>query len=501
MSVQIHMINLLNLLFLLIHVIDLEPDNTNRAEISDPYFGVEYELGRVSNINSTYNPQNGDIYLFRNDQFRNYLVRISVDGKIDTLAYGLFGAGEIFEMDTHPDGDRVRFWDRGVGRVFDFYLDEKKLERIDQSHSHNNMFGHAAYVDSEGGIFAMGGYGYWQLKNLLVRYEPDLKQWEQVIVTNREQVPEARNGKLFADNEFLYYLIENTHRNSKRLDLFKLDNNINVWNKDKNGSYLLQSHFKIPGSTFRYNSTYSIDKENSIVALISENNLTSIIIFYDLTRQKRYIFNAEQHGIYSPRAVFYSEMLKKWVVLSHGINSQDRTRLNVKTIESAFILDNIIPETAPFWVARPFFYGTASMIFLLLLLLSIYKVSSEVVKRQKEASGEKAMIRIKIIHKNHKPVDVIVAGKKVDLETDLIVYRFWTFILNAAQANLNQILLTDFDEKVLESIQENSQRSRVRSKLFELVNREMQKPFLYTMKSEYDKRVKLVKIDYSLLDI
>ena len=496
MSVQIHMINLLNLLFLLIHVIDLEPDNTNRAEISEPYFGVEYELGSVRGINSTYNPLNGDIYLYRND-----LVRISVDAKIDTLAYGLFGEGEIFEMDTHPDGDRVRFWDRGVGRVFDFYLNEKKLERIDQSHSHNNMFGHAAYVDSEGGIFAMGGYGYWQLKNLLVRYEPDLKQWEQVIVTNREQVPEARNGKLFADNEFLYYLIENTHRNSKRLDLFKLDNNINVWNKDKNGSYLLQSHFKIPGSTFRYNSTYSIDKENSIVALISENNRTSIIIFYDLTRQKRYIFNAEQHGIYSPRAVFYSEMLKKWVVLSHGINRQDRTRLNVKTIESAFILDNIIPETAPFWVARPFFYGTASMIFLLLLLLSIYKVSSETDKRFNKATSNEDKGGIKIIYKNHEPIHVIISGKKVDLEADLTVYKFWAFILNAAQASRNQILLADFDEKVFENMAESSQRSRDRSRLFERVNKEVQKPFIYTMKSEYDKRVKVVEIDYSRLDI
>jgi len=496
MSVQIHMINLLNLLFLLIHVIDLEPDNTNRAEISDPYFGVEYELGRVSGINSTYNPLNGDIYLYRND-----LVRISVDGKIDTLAYGLFGAGEIFEMDTHPDGDRVRFWDRGVGRVFDFYLDEKKLERIDQSHSHNNMFGHAAYVDSEGGIFAMGGYGYWNLKNLLIRYDPDFKQWEKVVVTNRELIPEAQDGKLFADNDFLYYLVVNSGGKGKINELFKLDKKLNVWSKDKKGSYLLRSQFKEQGSTFRYNSTNSIDKENSIVAFVSENDRTSTIIFYDFAHQKRYDLNAEQNGMYDPRAVFYSEQLNEWIVLSHGVSKQDRTRLNIQTIDFANILENTVPEAVPFWIERPFFYGTASLIFLLLLLLSIYKVSSETDKRFNKATSNEDKGGIKIIYKNHEPIHVIISGKKVDLEADLTVYKFWAFILNAAQVNLNQIPLADFDDNVFENIHENSQRSRVRSKLFEMVNKEMQKPFICTMKSEYDKRAKVVKIDYSLLEI
>ena len=107
--------------------------------------------------------------------------------------------------------------------------------------------------------------------------------------------------------------------------------------------------------------------------------------------------------------------------------------------------ENIIPETAPFWVARPFFYGTASMIFLLLLLLSIYKVSSETGKRFKKASSNEDKDWIKIIHKDYEPIHVIITGKKADLKTDTTVYRFWTFILDAAQASRNQIPLADFD--------------------------------------------------------
>lgn len=133
--------------------------------------------------------------------------------------------------------------------------------------------------------------------------------------------------------------------------------------------------------------------------------------------------------------------------------------------------------------------------------MSIYKVSSETGKRYKEANFNEDKDWIKIIHKDDEPVHVIISGKKVDPATDSTVYRFWTFILNAAQANRNQIPLADFDEKVFITMAESSQRLRVQSKLFELVNKEVQKPFIYTMKSEYDKMVKVVEIDYSRLDI
>ena len=457
---------------------------------------IDYEVSNFKSKNSSYNPFNGDIYLYR-----NALIRIAIDGKIDTLAYELFEEGEIFRMDTHPKGDRLRFWDSGVGRVFDFYLDELKLERKDTSHNHRNMFGHAAYVDNEGGIYAMGGYGYWSLKNLLVRFDPNTGQWEEVVPVNRQLIPKAQDGTLFTDNDFIYYLVINRDEKGITHALFKLDKRLNVWNKDKKGSYLLRSQLREFGSTFRYNSTYSIDKENSIVAYVSENDRKSTITFYDFAHQKRYIFNAEQHGMYDPRAVYYSEQLKQWIVLSHGARKQDRTKLNIQTIDFANILENTVPETAPFWVVRPFFYGTASLIFLFLLLLSIYKVSSETVKRFNKATSNEDKGGIKIIYKNHEPIHVIISGKKVDLEADLTVYKFWAFILNAAQVNLNQIPLADFDDNVFENIHENSQRSRVRSKLFEMVNKEMQKPFICTMKSEYDKRAKVVKIDYSLLDI
>jgi len=107
--------------------------------------------------------------------------------------------------------------------------------------------------------------------------------------------------------------------------------------------------------------------------------------------------------------------------------------------------ENIVPERVPFWIELPFFYGTASLIFLLLLLLSIYKVSSETGKRFKKASSNEDKDWIKIIHKDYEPIHVIITGKKADLKTDTTVYRFWTFILDAAQASRNQIPLADFD--------------------------------------------------------
>lgn len=456
---------------------------------------IDYEVSNFKSKISSYNPFNGDIYLYR-----NALVRIAIDGKIDTLAYELFEEGEIFRMDTHPKGDRLRFWDSGVGRVFDFYLDELKLERKDTSHNHRNMFGHAAYVDNKGGIYAMGGYGYWSLENLLVRFDPNTGQWEEVVPVNRQLIPKAQDGTLFTDNDFIYYLVINRDEKGITHALFKLDKRLNVWNKDKKGSYLLRSQLREFGSTFRYNSTYSIDKENSIVAYVSENDRKSTITFYDFAHQKRYIFNAEQHGMYDPRAVYYSEQLKQWIVLSHGARKQDRTKLNIQTIDFANILENTVPETAPFWVVRPLFYAITFMIFLSLLLLSIYKVTSGVVKHNKVVTDRADKNGIKIIYETNKLVQVVMCGKIVDL-ADQTLRGFWTFILHAAHTEKNQITLDDFDSEVLVHIGDNSQRARIRSKLFEMVNNEISKPFIYTIKSEYDKRVKVIKIDYSRLDI
>lgn len=470
------------------------------AEIAAPYADVEYELNMISGINATINPHNGDIYLYRDG-----LVRISIEGAIDTLASPLFDAGGTFEIDTHPEGDRVRLWDRGVGRVFDFYLDENTLVRKDRSHNHSNMFGHAAYVDREGGIYAMGGYGYWQLKNLLIRYNPIVRGWEKVHARNRDRVPEGQDGKLFSDNNYIYYIVEDLHRSRIRHELFSFNKEQQSWGRDRTGSYLLRSTFRNKFTTFRFNMTYSMDRENRITAFISETDRNSTIVFYDMARQKRYDLNTEQFDMHEPRAVFYSELLNEWVVLSHGPRREDRTRLNIRTIDFDTVTEAAVPVTAPFWIERPLFYSSASVAALLLLLLAAYFMrinGKKWFKENQNRTGNGDELKsITIIYQNNEPVHVHISGRSVNLSTDDTVCSFWSLILNLALVQTDQISITDFDRYVFDSHAEASHRSRARNKLIELVNNKVEKPFIRTVKNEYDKRIKMLKIDLTQLTV
>lgn len=192
------------MVFILIILLSSFQQTAKKKAYSEVYYTFP-EGFHSSGIRMSFNPKNGDIYLLRTQS--NTLIRITESSAIDTLATLQSESIDGNLMETSKSGDKIFFWDSAVGRVHTFDLHSLKLDRVDTSFNHKNMFGHAAALSENDHIYAIGGYGFWEFKNLLIRFEPDTGQWEEVIVKNRETVVESFHGMLFNTHSDFYYLI------------------------------------------------------------------------------------------------------------------------------------------------------------------------------------------------------------------------------------------------------------------------------------------------------
>jgi hypothetical protein len=167
-----------------------------------------------STIASTLNPVNGEIYLYYNNT--NTLVRITEDSKTDTLSvldFEKFQDRERKLIDTDPAGQLLYFWDTGVGRVYSYDLSSGELSRIDNSFHHKNQYNHAAFVDEQSRINAMGGYGLWTSKNYMTRFTMEDLEWNMPgTLQSYKPILASRFGHLFKYDGLFYYIVEDLHR-------------------------------------------------------------------------------------------------------------------------------------------------------------------------------------------------------------------------------------------------------------------------------------------------
>lgn len=143
----------------------------------------------------------------------------------------------------HVTGN-IYFWSTGVGLVFELDLKTHSLERIDRSFDHKNQFGHVPFFYN-GMIHAFGGYGYWQDKNLITYYLPNLREWKILTpAKGSDYPPEIVGAKgIYVEEEqafFIYggsYIQNRGHDdgNSNRVanqSLWKFDFETMLWSRE-----------------------------------------------------------------------------------------------------------------------------------------------------------------------------------------------------------------------------------------------------------------------------
>ena len=90
----------------------------------------------------------------------------------------------------------------GGGILFKFSESDNSITRIDRSFAHRNQY--SGYFFSHGkDLYLLGGYGFWETKSLLTKFNFSSGEWDYVNTTG--QIPEGIDqGNFLIKNDKLY---------------------------------------------------------------------------------------------------------------------------------------------------------------------------------------------------------------------------------------------------------------------------------------------------------
>ncbi len=196
---------------------------------------------------------------------------------------------------------RFLFWSAGVGKVYTMNVGDSVLTRDDKSFHHRTQFGHLGLIHpTSGSIYAFGGYGYWETRNITTKYDQNTNEWQIVNLNSGLRLPTARmnaRGVLDAKRNQLHVFAGNSFYENRRdlsnktvpfNDYWILDLNDNTWNEQRifNSDSLFEYFFPLPKDYYTYN-TYNgtIDTINDLAwytVRLQKNNTHIKLLAFDL---------------------------------------------------------------------------------------------------------------------------------------------------------------------------------------------------------------------------
>ncbi len=132
------------------------------------------------------------------------------------------------------------------------------IKRIDRSFPHRNQYG-AYFFSHKGNLYLIGGYGYWQTKSIITKFNFNSGDWE--IVTTSGQIPKGIDQGIFfikKDNLYVFDFLTRNPNNQKEKrndNLYVLNLKSFVWKKLGVTNNLIRSNASIKGAKrfFKFN--------------------------------------------------------------------------------------------------------------------------------------------------------------------------------------------------------------------------------------------------------
>jgi len=470
-----------------------------------PYKNLDYTISGRDYL-SSFDPSSGKIYLFEKES--QILISVSEESVIDTLTTIPQSYDGLDKMDVTKDGKSIYFWEKGIGRVHRYDIASKSIIREDLSHSHRTMYGHSALLSANNLIYAIGGYGYWEYRNMLIYYDPESRQWEKATAINGDIVIRSRSSALYKiANEFYYIVDDPTSIEQGKTSVYKYDNESNLWFEEREIEQIFEN-FKVYSftvyPTFYSNQTYKIDPNNrhlGFLSLFSENrkfNLASVdeSIVYQL--------DLREFGVYKVRDVIYSERINKWIILGHDLPSSRENRLQAFLFdfdENRSLLtvlkptDEISKETLIFTAAGALSIG----IFATLLFLFLKKRSDDFEDITTYETLDKKPVQL------YKDLDgrlsVFIKNERFEISEDKAVKELWKVIAELVKSGESSILISKIDQRIYPDQSHPSQNSRNRKKLIKVINAACGFDLLSEERSKIDKRYKVLTIKIDKISI
>jgi len=315
---------------------------------------------------------------------------------------------------------KLYFIEHFGGKVY--VVQGEVLKRIDNSYTHRSQLLSSIFT-YEGGIYRFGGYGFFDARNFITKYNFNANEWDVVQVKGDDLPPGLFDSKTYLLNNELYVLggkminefNRNIFENSNAIWKFNLD--------DKKWTYIGEFEF--------FESLLS--KKNDF---IFQNNL------FFLEGQKLYFFDPLRSVIEETQKLPIQDKIDQRfpiIIAEEKIHYLTRTSneksLLLNNTESVFLLEQVVKE-----IERIHKKSEIHKYLLLLVLLigatitftSRYKKKASTNKTKSWSKNDQIVtteneliyqkLRVKISHQEKKLINLLLSEKMV--QTDRLLEIF-----------------------------------------------------------------------------
>ena len=471
-----------------------------------PYQSLSYRLtGHY--LKASFNPSSGKIYLF--NQTDRSIIALNEDGRIDTLGTIPDSFERLDKMDVTHDGAGIYFWDAGIGIVHRYDISTNTIKREDTSHRHRTMHRHAPFLSEDDFIYAIGGYGYWEMRNFLIRYEPEFGQWEKVPSINDEVVLRSWGGLLYKIDDIFYYLVDETENESndhRKTYVHRFDMNTGLWEREYELETVFEN-FSIDGRfsnrKFGHTTTYMVDPNKRQLGYLSSTASDEMLNLVNIDDATIFKVNLTSNGIHDVRAAFYSERIQKWVVLGHEFPMSERNLLKVYLYEfdesnpfvTAFKPESIL-QTEALFITTGGLLATGAISFILYFVFRRRNLT-----QNKPESNAPNIKPVEIIKSEGEQVTVKINGNRIKISEDPALEELWKIIADLAETDESSILVSDIDQRIYPDQSHPSQNTRNRKKLIKIINTACGFDLISEERSKIDKRYKVLTIQIDKISV
>ena len=239
------------------------------------------------------------------------------------------------------------------------------IERVDRSFPHRNQYG-GYFFSYKDNLFLIGGYGYWQTKSIITKFNFNSGDWE-IVATSGQSPNGIDQGIFFIKNNKLYVFdfltrTSNNQKEKRNDNLYVLNLETFVWNKLGVINYLTRSNVEAQGVkrffNFQNKLLYSYAKSPEFFLVDFDKNIVEK---------------------FDDDVLFYKSDGRSVIKKNNLIGGVLNTLTGDFTIES-FDLSSLSSEknTNTFYLFRDtdqffnYIYFALSFLIILIILLSIY---------------------------------------------------------------------------------------------------------------------------------
>jgi len=160
------------------------------------------------------------------------------------------------------------------------------IKRVDRSFPHRNQYG-AYFFSHKENLYLIGGYGYWQTKSIITKFNFNSGDWE--IVNTSGQIPLGIDRGIFFihnDNLYVFDFLTRTSNNQKEKrndNLYVLSLESFIWKKLGVTNNLIRSNPSIKGAKrfFKFNEKLLFSYTDSPEFFIADFNENTVKKFKD----------------------------------------------------------------------------------------------------------------------------------------------------------------------------------------------------------------------------